>query len=226
VSDNHTARPLDARTYADTYSTAVHEAGHAVAQHRLGHPFIKVTIVPDRREGYLGMALYWEYSDSEHDAIEEADNDPWTAGTMFEGLEADDDEFDDDGETAEYRRVRQAYEEWSKANPEYPNIVSLSGPLAEAYHLRCPVVDILKNGGATDFAHIEERLREKPGACREEPGSLDTLAAWADLEAETAKLLSENWGDILRVAAALEAHPELPGLRCHHRRSRRQAHRG
>jgi len=70
--NRRTADPVRVGSYALDYAIAIHEAGHAVAQHRLGHPFLKVTIVPDHREGYLGMALYCDYSDAEYDAIEDA----------------------------------------------------------------------------------------------------------------------------------------------------------
>jgi hypothetical protein len=118
---------------------------------------------PDDPGGYLGMVRWrrpyrpW-YSDAEREAMEAAE-----LRDAPDPEDMDDDEFDDDGETAEVRQLRRKYE-------NDLNVVSLAGPLAEAYHLRCPIVDTLKVGGRSDFAHITDRM----------PKSWDALETLAD----------------------------------------------
>jgi hypothetical protein len=175
-------------TPADKYATAIHEAGHAVARHRLGYDFTEVTVVPGG--GYLGILRVWpkgpHYSDAEIEAMAEAESDIYD----FDIEDMDDDEFDDDGDTAEFRRRRQEYEKRYETHAEHANIISLAGPLAQALHLHCSLSKILENGGSIE--HI-----------------LDRRGLTSELKRKTAKLISKEWRKILLVASALMERPTL-----------------
>jgi hypothetical protein len=84
-------------------------------------------------------------------------------------------------------------------SPEHGPVISMAGPLAEAYHRRCPVIAVLENGcGSSDFGDLKHRM-----------GASYSDAALVALEIVTAKMLSENWQQVLAIAATLMKRPTL-----------------
>jgi hypothetical protein len=174
------------------YTTAVHEAGHAVAQYRLGYEFYSVTIIPN------------EESDGAMWRIPPPDK--WDSDDLEFAPADGDDDFDDDVHfesdgffTADERkRLWRYYRTKNRANPLNGMVVSLAGPVAEAIHSGRPLDEILKDGGAGDLDHIKESLSDQGVRSK-----ADIQQAMVKLERDTSELVRRHWTDICRIADAL-----------------------
>jgi hypothetical protein len=193
-----------------TAGTAVHEVGHAIARHRLGYDFFAVTIVP-REIGDTGELANLGCLKTQPDGgeselfsaaeLEVMDDDDW--GQVYDDGSADDIdevEFDDPLDRAQTEEKRAYRARWNlyepqifhTSPPEHDNIVSLAGPLAQAWHMRRPPAYALEHGGGGDLDNIKHRM-----------GGSFSVAAMVALEIETAQLLSRDWPLVLAVADAL-----------------------